>query len=316
MENDQNSHELPEHEEIYKDLYNVVKITLGSNIDKKRIEKSIHQIINIFTNEPYNPLLLYFYSISKENYLISHIVNNVILAVGFGVSLDLTEENMLNLGLCSFCHDFGMKEFTHLFQQDKKLSDHENKMIQKHSLRSMEMFKDIFSEEIVTAIGDVHEQVDGRGYPKEKSGSEISFLAKIVSICDVFEALTHQRSSRKKTIPYEAIKLIIKQKDHMFDDKLVKRFVDFISIHPVGSLIYLNTGEIGIVIGSNYGYPTRCIVRVLLTANQEVDQSNKVFNLLSDTMIYMSGPVQLDEENEILKVLKPRGNIEFEELKS
>ena len=81
-------------------------------------------------------------------------------------------------------------------------------------------------------------------------------------------------------------------------------------IYPVGSLVYLNTGEIGIVVAGNYGHPTRSIVRILLTTNQEVDQSNKYCDLLKDTMVYVNGCVPIAEEEEILRVLKPRGTIE------
>ena len=81
------------------------------------------------------------------------------------------------------------------------------------------------------------------------------------------------------------------------------------SIYPIGSLVYLNTGEVSIVTKSNYGSPTRCVVRVLLTPNHDVDQSKKAYDLLVNTMIYVSGPVPSSEEKEILAILNPRGTI-------
>lgn len=312
MINQNNTQNSEQYVEIYKKLNRSVKAALGSNVDKKLIENEIKVIASAFINDPYNSLLLHFYSVSKENYLAGHITNNIILALGFGVSLNLSEANLVNLGLCAFCHDFGMMEYIHLFQNDKKLSDYENKLIRKHPQKSSQIFQAIFPEEIVAAIEDVHEHVDGNGYPKGKSSSAISFLAKILSICDVFEALTHQRNARERIVPYEAMKLIIKQKDKIFDDKVVKRFVDFMSIFPIGSLVCLNTGEIGIVVASNYAYPTRCVIRIILTASQEVDKSQKVINLLKDTMVYVSGSLPLNEENEILRVLNPRGKIDLD----
>ena len=65
-----------------------------------------------------------------------------------------------------------------------------------------------------------------------------------------------------------------------------------------------------IVVAGNCGHPTRSIIRILLTANQEVDQTGKYFDLLKDTMVYVNGCVPLVEEEEILRVLKPRGTIE------
>jgi len=305
-----NNEELPDYTGLYTELYDVVKCALASKMDKARMEYVIREMINVFSQDMYNPLLLYFYFSSKENYLISHITNNVILAVAFGVSVNLSKENLLNLGLCALCHDLGMAEYTHLFQKNRKLSDSEARKIHRHPMKSVEAAHDFVSEDVLTAIKDIHEHVDGSGYPQGKSGAEISFLARMISICDVFEALTHQRNARKKMIPYDAIKLIIKQKNKIFDGKVVNRFVDFISIYPIGSLVYLNTGEIGMVIAGNYGYPTRCIARVLLTSNREIDQSDKYLDLHRDSMVYVSHPVPLNEESEILEVLKPRGIIE------
>ncbi|MFT5170006.1 MAG: HD-GYP domain-containing protein (c-di-GMP phosphodiesterase class II) [Candidatus Omnitrophota bacterium] len=296
---------------LYKELYSVVKLSMTLQIDKVAIDNIIREIVRAFMHDNYNPLLLHFYSLSTTNYLISHIVNNVTLAIAFGCSIDLSEKNLHNLGLVSFCHDFGMIEYTHLFQKDSKLSSSENKTLQDHPAKSVEIFKDIFSEHVLDGIADTHEQVNGQGYPKGKSGPEIQLLSKIVSICDVYEALTHQRIFRQQIIPYEAMKLIIAQKDKFFDDKIVKRFVDFMSIYPIGSLVYLNTGEIGIVIGSNYGYPTRSIIQILLTSNKEIEQSEKISNLLTEKMIYVNKPVPAAEEKELLKILKPRGTIEL-----
>ena len=161
-----------------------------------------------------------------------------ILTIAFGASVNLSEENLQGLGLCAFGHDFGMRDYTHLFQKNKKLSVQESRMIQGHPKTSAEVFKDHFPEEVISAILEVHEQVDGQGYPKRKHGSDINFLSRMTAICDVYEALTHPRNSRRKVVPYDAMKLIIKQKDKIFDEKVVKRFLDFIAIYPVGSLVY------------------------------------------------------------------------------
>jgi len=130
-----------------------------------------------------------------------------------------------------------------------------------------------------------------------------------VSLCDVFEALTHSRNYRKAGTPYEAIKAIISKKNIFFDTPLLKNFVEFLSIYPIGNLVYLNTGKTAIVVGSNRGFPTRSIVRILLDAKKEVDTTGKVVNLLEDNMLYISGCIDPKEEEEVLHFLKPRGDI-------
>jgi len=133
------------YERIYIDLFNLVNTSLKSDINKDKIEKTIEGIVQAFLDKPYNELLLYSYTMSKDNYLIAHITNNVILSVGFAVNMELEKNVIVDVGLCAFCHDFGMKGYSGLYQKGITLSDDENKLIQKHPLKSAEIFKPFFS---------------------------------------------------------------------------------------------------------------------------------------------------------------------------
>lgn len=297
-------------EKLYRDLIDLVRICASGGINQDRIQRAVKAICEIFAKDPYNGLLLYFYNNSKENYIYGHIANNLILAVGFATSLKLSEQDIFDIGLCAFGHDFGMLEFFDLFQKNSQLSAQENQSIHHHPEKSAMLFKPHFPSRVIDAILDMHETIDGKGYPKGKTDGEISFLAKVVAICDIFEALTHVRSFRPEFSPYAAIKLIIKKKDIMFDRKLVKRFVEFMSIYPVGNLVYLNTGETGMVVGANPSSPTRAMVRVLLNPKREVVPAGRTIDLLKDPMIYISGSVDAKEEKEILHFLKPRGTLQ------
>ncbi|MCD4780881.1 MAG: hypothetical protein K8S27_10095 [Candidatus Omnitrophica bacterium] len=297
---------------LYIELFETVRDTLTKSINKTQIEDIISRITGHFMKWPYNDLLLYTYTYSKSNYIMAHISNNVILSIGFGHNIGLSQDDLIELGTCAFCHDFGMAEYIHLFQKGHQLTEEENKMIKNHPRKSADFFKDLYSDRIIKVMLDVHENVNGLGYPSGKSGIEISFFAKIISICDVFEALTHPRNFRKEFNPYEAIKIIIKKKNIIFDDKVLKKFVEFMSIYPIGSIVYLNTGEIAIVTASNKGYPTRSIVQILLNPKKEIDKNHRTIDLLKDDMVYIIAPVEPKIEKEIIQVLKPRGNFNLQ----
>ncbi len=296
-------------EKTYRDLTTLVRTSVDGNIDKGKIQAAVEGLVDIFQKEPYNELLLFFYTNSSENYIYGHIANSTILSIAFAVSLGLSREDIVDAGLCAFGHDFGMVEYLELFKKPAQLTSHESRSIQHHPQRSAEIFKPHFPERVVAAILDMHEFVNGKGYPKGKLGAEISPLAKIVSICDIFEALTHARNFRGEFTPYTAIKMIIKKKDIMFDRKVVKKFIEFMSIYPVGNLVRINTGETGMVIASNPRFPTRSIVRVLLNDKNEVKTEEKLVNLSNDPMLYISGPIETKEEKKILNAIKPRGDI-------
>ncbi len=296
---------------LYLKLFDVVNTSLSQAIDKEKIEGVITEVVQAFVGKPCSELLLYTYTVSHDNYLIAHITNNVILAVGFGASLGLVNDDAVELGLCAFCHDFGMIDYTHLFQKGHQLTESENRMLQNHVAKSAKIFQGTFSDKIVQAIYDMHEQVNGQGYPNGKKGAEISFLAKIVAICDVFESLTHPRNFRREFSPYESIKLIINKKGEVFDGRVVKRFVEFMSIYPIGSLVELNTGEAAMVIGSNRALPTKPVVRVLLTPKRELDQSERIIDIFNDHMVYIAKSIDSKQGKEILHFLKPRGNFKL-----
>jgi len=255
--------------------------------------------MDAFENNVYNDLLLYFYNGSRDNYIYGHIVNDVVLSIAFATSLGLSKQEIQDIAFCAFGHDFSMKDYLDFFQKSTTLTPQETQSIHEHPKKSADIFKPYFSQRVLDAMGDMHECVNGQGYPKGKKGTEISILAKIVSLCDVFEALTHLRAFRGEFSPYEAIKMIITKKDIIFDKKIVKKFVEFMSIYPIGSLVRINTGEIGIVIAANPQFPTRSILRVLMNPEKKAQEDGRIINLLNDHLVYINGLVEPKEEKEL-----------------
>ncbi len=283
----------------YQELTDTVRFSMNERIEKERIERAIDSVIIVFEGNPYNELLLYSYNCTRDNYLYGHIVNNVVLSVAFATYLGLSRQDIQDTALCAFGHDFGMKDYLDFFQKSTALTEQETQSIHEHPQKSAEMFKSFFPQRIIDGIMDMHECVNGQGYPNGKVGPEISSIAKIVSLCDVFEALTHPRAFRGEFSPYAAIKMLIMKKDIIFEKKMVKKFVEFMSIYPIGSLVHLNTGEIGIVIAANHQFPTRSILRVLMNTERQAQQDGRVINLLNDQLVYINGPVEPKEEKEL-----------------
>jgi len=279
---------------LYQDCIKLVRYSIHEKIDKESIERIVGLVADIFKKDLYNELLLMFYRESKDNFMYAHIVNNMILSIAFASSLELSREDIMDIGYCAFGHDFGMMDYFDLFQKPVQLTDQEKQSIYNHPQKSAELFKSYFSERVIHGILDVHECVNGKGYPQGKVGGEMSFLAKIVSVCDIFEALTHARNFRSEFNPYTAIKMIIKKKDSMFEKLIIKKFVEFISIYPIGSFVRINTGEVGIVVASNPRCPNRCIIHVLLDSSKELRFSGKIINLVNDPMLYISGIIDLN----------------------
>ena len=114
-----------------------------------------------------------------------------------------------------------------------------------------------------------HERLDGSGYPDKLAGEKIHEYTRIVSVCDVYDALTSDRIYRKKLKPNEVYEYITSLGSHHFDQKVVDIFVRHVSIYPVGSGVVLNTKEKGLVVKTNASMPTRPIVRVLYNGQNQ-----------------------------------------------
>jgi len=85
-------------------------------------------------------------------------------------------------------------------------------------------------------------------YPYNLNESQISYFSKLVSIVDVYDAITSKRVYHDGTTPYKALNDIYKGRDKEFDTSLVENFVKCLGVYPIGSLVELNTGQVGIVV--------------------------------------------------------------------
>jgi HD-GYP domain-containing protein (c-di-GMP phosphodiesterase class II) len=299
--------------EVYMSVFYTVKAAVDQVVLKDKIEEAVAKVADVFEGEPYSRMLLMSYSFSQKSYLTAHITNDVVLTVAFASFLGFDREDVIGLGTCALCHDLGMTHFEGISKKGQQLTQQEIEDIKQHPLRSAEIVRPVFAERISSVVMDVHERENGQGYPRGIPGAEIHLWAKIIAVVDTFEALTHPRVFRSVYSPYEAIRNVIKKTDILFDDMVVKRFIDFMSIYPVGSLVNLNSGEVAIVTGSNAASPTRPVVRVILNENREVEEGDNFIDLSGKEFIYITGVVAQDKEKEFLYYLKPLGQVDLDE---
>ncbi len=93
-----------------------------------------------------------------------------------------------------------------------------------------------------------HEKTDGSGYPKGPKNSEISLYAKMGAVCDVYDAITSNRPYKAGWDPAESLRKMAEWANGHFDPAVFQAFVKSIGIYPIGSLIRLSSGRLGIVI--------------------------------------------------------------------
>jgi general secretion pathway protein A len=203
-------------------------------------------------------LLILTYKTNTQDYLCNHLLGVCIFSLAIGLELGLTEESLVGLGLSAILHDLGMVNFRQIIQQPRRLTPEEYESVKTHPVLTVEFLekfnKDITETAKLTILSH-HERINGQGYPKGLKKEEIPLEARILAVVDVWEALTHKRPWRDRLIPYEAMIMMRDFSESLFDSGIVKALVDKLSIYPIGSLVRLNTNEIGEITSAEKGFP-------------------------------------------------------------
>lgn len=149
------------------------------------------------------------------------------IAVKFARTLHLPCQTVEDIATAALLHDIGkIKIPKDILNKPEKLTEDEFEIIKKHSQYGFEILNNMTQlQHIAEAVHCHHEKYNGKGYPHGKIGQEIPFIAQILSITDVYEALTSDRIYRKAMTPQEASQVIYTEMESHFNSKLVKIFL-------------------------------------------------------------------------------------------
>jgi len=181
---------------------------------------------------------------AKDHYTKEHSDRVARYAEMFGKYLELEENELNTLVLAADFHDIGKIGISDaVLLKEGKLTDEEYTKIKLHPiisvniLASSETFKDA-----IPPIRHHHERIDGKGYPDGLKGEEIPKLARILSICDTFDAITSRRVYRDKMTINDALAEIDKVKGTQLDKEYSEKFITFITekIESVKAMVYKN----------------------------------------------------------------------------
>jgi HD-GYP domain-containing protein (c-di-GMP phosphodiesterase class II) len=195
---------------------------------------------------------------SFENYTLNHSVNVCVLALSLGRRLGLDRRELIELGIGACLHDVGKFEIPgEIVDKPGRLTPEERTVMEMHAQRGAGRLiqtrtsQDIPVSAFVVAL-EHHLTPSLGGYPKFTWRRETSLFSKIVKVVDYYDAITTKRVYRPKTFtPEEAIRLMVEQGEKEFDPLILKAFINMIGIYPIGSLVVLLSGEIGVVVQPN-----------------------------------------------------------------
>jgi HD-GYP domain-containing protein (c-di-GMP phosphodiesterase class II) len=222
-----------------------------------------------------------------DDYTFTHSLNVALLAMSLGKRIGMKRHTLEKLGLCGLFHDLGKIEIPKkILNKRGKLNDSEFEEIKKHSLNSALLILKLKTEKyrkvhLFVSPFEHHIRYDHSGYPSIDKKRPISLFGRILTIVDVYDAITSPRIYRPTSMsPDRALGIMLADSGKHFDPVLLKMFVNMLGIYPIGTLLKLDTGEMGLALQNSQATdPTRPMIQLLKPGIKDRYTKGKVINL-------------------------------------
>ncbi|WP_057831627.1 HD-GYP domain-containing protein [Colwellia sp. TT2012] len=201
----------------------------------------------------------------KDEYLVEHSLNVAILMTLFAKHLAFDREIIEQLALGAFLHDIGKVLVPpEILHKTGKLTAQEFTVMKSHVDLGMEVLKESadLSELVIEVVQQHHERLDGKGYPKQLNDQQITQHGRMIAIVDSYDAMTAERVYKAGMHPIKAFNLLMKDAPNSYDKVLVEQFVNCLGIYPIGTLVKLTSGKLGLISRLNKSKPLLPFVRV------------------------------------------------------
>lgn len=277
----------------------VIKVAKAKQaLDVKEIDPTLQKITEQILLEN-NDLLIETYFSLKEDYLASHMVNSCIYSIKLAAALGYRDLSLKWLAQAAFLYDIGMIEVYDLANRPAKLIDSELIQVRRHTELGADLLKGVpdLGKEASLIVREHHEHFNASGYPQGLAGSSIHEFSRIAALCDMYEALTHERKYKKRLSQFESVKEVIKNKA-IFDPKILKVFIDTFGVYPVGTLVQLNNQEVASVVKNNKESILRPVVSIVFDSGGQPPKGPKIIDLAKQTNLYIKKPLEDDSLNQ------------------
>ncbi|HYL81887.1 MAG TPA: HD-GYP domain-containing protein [Candidatus Acidoferrum sp.] len=224
--------------------------------------------------------------------LARHMVNVAIFALKIGQGAGCRDDELPWLGLAACLHDVGMVIVPRrILEKTEALSPDEMALVRQHPEKGFRILQTLGPEFewLANVALQEHEREDGSGYPRGLGGDQIHEYAKIVGLADMYEALSHNRPYRQMSSPVDVVKELISGERRRFPDRILKGFIRGLAAFPVGSVVRLNSMEVGRIVATNPTLPLRPVVEVMQGSKGERLDPPRRLDLATNTLLFITG---------------------------
>ncbi len=203
-----------------------------------------------------------------DEHTFDHSIRATIWAIIFGRHIGLERDKLYTLAQATLLKDTGTLKINKQVLRASPRTDEQQAVYETHILHCIQSLKghNSVSAAVIDAIHNHCERLDGTGYPRGLVGDAIPFLSKIIGLVTLYDDIVNPRYSTQPLSPSKAISALYLERNKGYQEELVVEFIQAVGIYPTGTLVELNSGEIGVVVEQSPKRRLRPVV-MLVTDN-------------------------------------------------
>jgi HD-GYP domain-containing protein (c-di-GMP phosphodiesterase class II) len=221
----------------------------------------------------------------RDSYAYSHAVNCSALAAAFGRHLALPRDVLVQMATGGFLLDIGKATLPpDVFDHPGELTAEARATVRRHVAEGVRVLDEagITGEWIRGMVASHHERHDGSGYPEGLAGNRIPLAGRIGGVIDTYDALASKRPHSPGVARHEALQAIYRASGRLYQLEIVEQFLQCLGVYPTGSLVELNTGEVGVVLAQNQARRLRPRLMLLLGRDKAPYAPYRDVDLMAD----------------------------------
>ena len=281
----------------------------GGVLEAKDVKESVTRLTDSVVRNP-DAMLLVSRLREKSAQAHARALQVSLYLIVFARFLELERNELELLGLLGLLQDVGKTRLpAELMERKGPLSAEEHELTKRHVQYSAEIIKGTpgLPPELPELVTLHHERQDGKGYPRGLKADEIGLYGSMAAIADTFDALTAPRPYAEPLSPSSALSFLYKERGTAFHPALVEQFIQCVGVFPVGSVVELNSGEVGIVITQNLVRRLKPRVMVVLDSKGNPMRPHKILDLEKDPKVTADEPYKIKRTLEQTRVqIDPR----------
>ena len=276
----------------------------GGVLDGKEIKESVTRLTDSVVRNP-DALLLVTRLREKSAAAHARALQVSIYMIVFARFLELAREELELLGLLGLLQDVGKTRLPpSILEKAGPLTPEETEIAKQHVQFSSQILAETpgIHPRLPALVQLHHERQDGSGYPRGLKGDQIGLYGSMAAIADTFDALTAIRPYAEPLSPSSALSYLYKERGTGFHPDLVEQFIQCVGVFPVGSVVELNSGEVGIVITQNLVRRLKPRVMIVLDSKGQPMRPHKILDLEKDPKVRPDEPYKIKRTMEQTKL--------------